>query len=157
MKKKKALGFKSILFENIQSSLSQSFFWLLKFYFKRCKLEYYIIGFLFVGCIGREQEEIYGFIIFSFLRQRGCAVLCLVSQLCPTCCNPVDCKPGFLCPILAGTQAGYYGMVHLLRVPAEPRSRGKFFTSWAPREISAIQKFPFSLNYFYYSCFTVLC
>ena len=83
------------------------------------------------------------------------AVLCLVTQLCPTLSDPMDCSPSFssLCGIL---------QARILEWVAMPSSRGSswprdgtqvsriaggFFIVWATRET----------QYMKYFCLTLLC
>ena len=60
-------------------------------------------------------------------------VLCLVAQLCPTLCNPMDCSP----PVSTVAWAAMSSS----KVSSEPRDQthvshisGRFFTVWATRE-----------------------
>ena len=71
------------------------------------------------------------------------AVLCLVGQLCPTLCNPMDCSaPGFsVCGILQARILEWVAMPSS-RGSSQPRDRtqgshtaGRFFTVWSTREL----------------------
>ena len=78
------------------------------------------------------------------------AVLCLVAQSCPALCNPADCSP------LGSTVHGIL-QARILEWVAMPSSRGssqprdptqashvagRFFTSWATRDVQKILPFP---------------
>ena len=67
-----------------------------------------------------------------------CAVLCLVTQLCPTLCNPMDCSPPG--SSIHGDSPGKNSRVgcHALLQGIFPTQvshvAGRFFTIWATRE-----------------------
>ena len=53
-----------------------------------------------------------------------CAVLCLLSQSCPTLCNPMNCSPpGFLCPWDSPGKNTGVGCHVLSRGSSQPRER----------------------------------
>ena len=72
-----------------------------------------------------------------------CAVLCLVTQLCPTLCEPVDCsRPGSSVHGDSPDKNTGVGCHALLPGSSRPRdwtqvsrTAGGFFTIWATREV----------------------
>ena len=66
-----------------------------------------------------------------------CAVLCLVTQLCPTLCNPMDCSPsdssvhGYT--LGKNTGVGCHALLPRDQIQVS-HIAGRFFTIWATRE-----------------------
>ena len=82
-------------------------------------------------------------------------ILCLVAQLCPTLCDPMDCSPpgSSVCGIL---QAGILEWVAMLssRESSQPMDwtpvshiADGFFTVWATREASSTRSVQFSYSF----------
>ena len=71
-----------------------------------------------------------------------CAVLCLVTQSCPTLCDPMDCHlPGFFVHGILEARILEWVAMPFSRGSSWPRNQtgvsciaGGFFTSWATRE-----------------------
>ena len=87
-------------------------------------------------------KHLEGFTVQIFNSWVNYSVLCLVAQLCPTLCDPMDCT--HQAPLSAGTfQARTLEWVPISysRGSSQPRdwtqvsrTAGRFFTSWATRE-----------------------
>ena len=93
--------------------------------------------FLILSCLSLEvhldlSEVFYSSlnIVILFLTS-----LCLVTQPCPTLCDPMDCSPPGSC---------VHGNSHQTQVS---KIAGGFFTSWATREAITISKFFFIFGY----------
>ena len=55
--------------------------------------------------------------IYKYTHTHTCAVLCLVAQLCPTLCDPMDCN-------LSGSSVHGIFQARILEWVAMPSSRG---------------------------------
>ena len=76
-------------------------------------------------------------------RQYGCAALCLVTQLCPILCDPMDCKAcqAPLSMVVLQTRILEWVAMPSSRASSQHRDwtqvsliAGRFFTIWATRE-----------------------
>ena len=86
--------------------------------------------------------EFYDFPTHSFIQHPSCAMLCLVTQSCPTFCKPMDCSPpgssvhgdslgkntGLGCPLSSRGSSQLRGWTQVSHIA------GRFFTDYTTRE-----------------------